>query len=277
MAEGEWDVRKEACYIVCNAMTTGKDDEVQKCAEGGAIKGMCTLLQANDVKIILVVLESIEVMLKLGAKRGTTAYTDALEEEGGIDALENLQEHENNDVYEKAAAIVEMYFGDEEEYEDMVVEVVGRRFNPFVLSSPVAVKPKPRRGVRRRRAAPRHDGDDYGDDDDVRNVDLPSALKAKKKRKTAKMTGKAAGAGGGSDDAATHKRCSKCEQLKPLDGFGLHKKQGRSPRCKDCRNVYQKKQREAREAKMTDGAEREEGGNAEDVEGGEGCEGGKDD
>ena len=137
MAEGEWDVRKEACYIVCNAMTTGKDDEVQKCAEGGAIKGMCTLLQANDVKIILVVLESMEVMLKLGVKRGTTAYTDALEEEGGIDALENLQEHENNDVYEKAAAIVEKFFGGEDGSED---ENVAPAFNPVAAGDSGATK-----------------------------------------------------------------------------------------------------------------------------------------
>ena len=72
-------------------------------------------------------------------------------EADGVDYIEALQEHENGEVYQKAAAIVDAFFGGDDEPEDVLVAPAARRRLGLRLR-------RRGRGRRRRRAVPLHAG-----------------------------------------------------------------------------------------------------------------------
>lgn len=81
---------------------------------------MCELLDVNDPKIIQVALNGLDNILKLGAveakhTNGTNPYAIMIEECSGLDKIEQLQSHENIEIYQKAFHLIETYFGAEEE------------------------------------------------------------------------------------------------------------------------------------------------------------------
>jgi len=86
----------------------------------GCIKPLCDLLTCNDPRLVTVALEGIENVLKAGEyeapnNSGTNPYTAFVDEAEGLDKLEQLQNHNNEDVYKKAMHILESYFGLDDE------------------------------------------------------------------------------------------------------------------------------------------------------------------
>merc|ERR1712146_658618 len=72
---------------------------------------------------VTVALEGIENVLKAGEHEAPTnnnqnPYTTFVDEAEGLDKLEALQNHQNEDVYKKAMHILETYFGLEDEEDD---------------------------------------------------------------------------------------------------------------------------------------------------------------
>ena len=63
-------------------------------------------------------LDALEAILRTGAETGET-YAVIVDEAEGLDKLEQLQEHQNSDIYEKAVGIIEKYFGTEGEEENV--------------------------------------------------------------------------------------------------------------------------------------------------------------
>ena len=78
---------------------------------------MCDLLACADARIVTVALEGLENILKVGAcdmQEGAAAvnmYAQFVDEAEGLEKIEALQHHSNNDIYEKAVKIMEAYFG----------------------------------------------------------------------------------------------------------------------------------------------------------------------
>ncbi|XP_077335503.1 importin subunit alpha-5 [Lithobates pipiens] len=87
----------------------------------GCIKPLCDLLTVMDSKIVQVALNGLENILRLGeqeAKRngtGINPYCAFIEEAYGLDKIEFLQSHENQEIYQKAFDLIEHYFGTEDE------------------------------------------------------------------------------------------------------------------------------------------------------------------
>ncbi|KXN66774.1 putative importin alpha subunit [Conidiobolus coronatus NRRL 28638] len=122
LQDGEFKTKKEACWAISNA-TSGaltRPDQIQYLVECGCIPPLCDLLNCGDNKIVQVALDGLENMLKIGdhdrmMTNNVNVYAILIEECGGMDKINQLQMHENMDIYRKAYNIVDKYFGEEAE------------------------------------------------------------------------------------------------------------------------------------------------------------------
>ena len=77
----------------------------------GAIAPLCALLEAEDSKTISVVLDGLANILAAAEKMGELKkVTLQVEKCGGLDGIEDLKSHENDEIHHKALAILEQYF-----------------------------------------------------------------------------------------------------------------------------------------------------------------------
>ena len=77
--------------------------------QNGCIGPMCALLTCQDPTVVQVILDGLGNILKMaGPNAGVIA--DAIDEAGGLEKIENLQTHENFDIYKLAFAIIDKYF-----------------------------------------------------------------------------------------------------------------------------------------------------------------------
>jgi len=123
LSTSEYELQKEAAWAISNA-TSGGSDEQKKYLAGipKLIPGLCVLLTVDDPKIVMICLEALENLLKVGKKEAERAgldnpYCDVIEECGGIDKLEELQQNENSEIYQKSGDIIREFFdvdGDED-------------------------------------------------------------------------------------------------------------------------------------------------------------------
>ena len=119
LSSAEWDIRKEAAWAISNATSGGSPDQLRFLLSQGCVPPLCELLACADVRIIVVALEALENLLKVGAqdsaKYGSNRVAGFIEEAGGLDKIEGLQVHPNHEVYDKVVKILEMYFQASEE------------------------------------------------------------------------------------------------------------------------------------------------------------------
>lgn len=132
----EFDVRKEATWVVSNLATAGSKSHIQQLVEHGAIRQICDLLDVGEVRILLVAIDALEAILKNSSGNN---YAQLVDEAEGIEKLENLQDHENHEVYQKSMRIIETYFHGEDESENLAPAVASNVFS-FGLSSTAATK-----------------------------------------------------------------------------------------------------------------------------------------
>lgn len=135
LREGEFDIQKEAAWAISNATSGGTSKQIRFLVEQGAIPALVKLLDCSDPKIIMVALEGIENILKVGKKAAAETcsvnpFCDIVEEAGGLDGLENLQRHDNEDIYDKAVRVIRDYFdGEDEDDAAFVPEAGTSQFN----------------------------------------------------------------------------------------------------------------------------------------------------
>lgn len=127
----EWDVRKEASWVICNIASGGAKEHIHRLVENGALQPLCDLLGVGEARVLILALEALDNILQAGLS-SSVDYVQLVDEVDGISKLELLQEHENNEVYEKAVSIIEKYFSGEEDEgdsENMAPSVNGNTFS----------------------------------------------------------------------------------------------------------------------------------------------------
>jgi len=119
----DFDVKKEAAFALSNAASGSAPLQVEYLVGCGIIEHLLDLLVINDSKIVNVVLEAFENILRAGKQkqRDTNSeenpYCTLIENLQGLPKLESLQESRNEDIYQKALRIITNYFPFEEEEE----------------------------------------------------------------------------------------------------------------------------------------------------------------
>ena len=135
LVKGDFKAQKEAAWAVTNLTSGGTVQQiVHLCGEvstwhltvntspivsypffQGVLKPFCDLLAAKDDKTVGVVLDGVANILATAEKLGETDKVAMMVEEcGGLDRVEALQSHENEQIYLKALQIIETFFPDGE-------------------------------------------------------------------------------------------------------------------------------------------------------------------
>ncbi|OMP09363.1 Armadillo [Corchorus olitorius] len=127
LQHAEFDIKKEAAWAISNATSGGSHEQIQFLVSQGCIKPLCDLLICPDPRIVTVCLEGLENILKvgeadkeMGMNSGINVYAQMIDECDGLDKIENLQTHDNHEIYEKAVKILERYWAEEEEDEQNI-------------------------------------------------------------------------------------------------------------------------------------------------------------
>ncbi|XP_078436532.1 importin subunit alpha-1a-like [Wolffia australiana] len=114
---GEFEIKKEAAWAISNATSGGTHEQIKFLVGQGCIKPLCDLLICPDPRIVTVCLEGLENILKvgeadknLGLTGGVNVYAQAIDDADGLEKIENLQSHDNTEIYEKAVKILETYW-----------------------------------------------------------------------------------------------------------------------------------------------------------------------
>ncbi|AAF26125.1 putative importin alpha [Arabidopsis thaliana] len=132
LQNSEGDVKKEAAWAICNAIAGGSYKQIMFLVKQECIKPLCDLLTCSDTQLVMVCLEALKKILKVGEvfssrhaegiyqcpQTNVNPHAQLIEEAEGLEKIEGLQSHENNDIYETAVKILETYWMEEEEEED---------------------------------------------------------------------------------------------------------------------------------------------------------------
>ncbi|CDF39856.1 Predicted protein [Chondrus crispus] len=142
LTNADFDVKKEAAWAISNATSGGTPDQVKYLVQQGCLEPLCNLLVIHDARIISVALEGLENILRKGQReRDTTGaeyndYARAIEAVGGLDKIEALQHHSNEEVYEKAVRLLEVFFLAEDEIDGVVPDQSASQFGFGVDPAP---------------------------------------------------------------------------------------------------------------------------------------------
>uniref|UniRef100_A0A7N8X3P6 Importin subunit alpha n=1 Tax=Mastacembelus armatus TaxID=205130 RepID=A0A7N8X3P6_9TELE len=156
LQKAEFRTRKEAAWAITNATSGGTPEQIRSDFDTyavflhlwclcvyvclfayrylvslGCIKPLCDLLTVMDSKIVQVALNGLENILRLGEQEakqensgtGVNPYCSLIEEAYGLDKIEFLQSHDNQEIYQKAFDLIEHYFGVEDEDSSLAPQV----------------------------------------------------------------------------------------------------------------------------------------------------------
>ncbi|PIN04639.1 Karyopherin (importin) alpha [Handroanthus impetiginosus] len=122
LQNAEFEIKKEAAWAISNATSGGTNDQIKFLVHEGCIKPLCDLLVCPDPRIITVCLEGLENILKVGEaekNQGNTGdvniFAQMIDDAEGLEKIENLQSHDNNEIYERAVKMLETYWLEEED------------------------------------------------------------------------------------------------------------------------------------------------------------------
>jgi len=106
---GDFQTQKEAAWAISNVTISGTVEHVLYMVDCNVIPPFCNLLSIRDAQIIQVVLDGLNNILKKAGAR-TDEICGKIEECGGLDKIEHLQNHDNEEIYKLAYEIIDAFF-----------------------------------------------------------------------------------------------------------------------------------------------------------------------
>ncbi len=119
---GEWHVRKEAAWALSNIATAGVAHHIDILVAEGILGPLAAVLVVDDARVVQVSLEAVEAILKQGKQYADAGraedFVGSFEEAGGVDALDDLQRHANEQIHTRATRLIEEFVGVEDDEEE---------------------------------------------------------------------------------------------------------------------------------------------------------------
>ncbi|OTF70281.1 importin subunit alpha-4-like protein [Euroglyphus maynei] len=106
---GSFQLQREAAWAISNMTMNGTKEQVRYLVEQGVIEPMCKLLTVKDTQILQILLEGL-IKIFHHYESQVDVISDEIEKCGGLDIIESLQHHENNEIYKFAFEILDKYF-----------------------------------------------------------------------------------------------------------------------------------------------------------------------
>jgi len=127
ITKGEFEVQKEAGWLVSNAAVCATPEQVQVMADKHhLLDSLAYVLRLPDTSLLKMALSSLDSVLQVGSNFGDpNPYAEYLQSLNIEDTLEKLQNHKNTKVYEGACNIIRDFFEvegdtmDEEDFDDV--------------------------------------------------------------------------------------------------------------------------------------------------------------
>jgi len=114
LGDTDYSTKKDAVWAIYNTTIKGTPDQIEYIVTKGCLSPLCRLLDfTTDNMTLIVILQSLEKNLvsRMHKKNPkNNPYLVLIEENGGVDALEKLQEHGNRDIYDKVVKLLEDHF-----------------------------------------------------------------------------------------------------------------------------------------------------------------------
>ncbi len=116
-----WNIKKECAYIASNIFIKGDRKQSKNIVSMNFLQPFFDTMKMSMENVVTCdMLKGIRKLLGNGKIDGNlTYYLDRIEETGGLDIIEKLQESDDDEVYSEAYNIVRLYFNDEEEVLDL--------------------------------------------------------------------------------------------------------------------------------------------------------------
>ena len=141
LIHGDPKTKKEACWAICNATSGGlnKPEQIKYLVQEGCIKPLCDILSSLDNKIMLIALDGLDNILKVGEMErlntmdGLNPYALLIEECGGVEYIHALQQHENVEIYKKSYQLIDKYFSEEDEENDTEMQPTTNHQGQFMF------------------------------------------------------------------------------------------------------------------------------------------------
>ncbi|XP_067949346.1 importin subunit alpha-3-like [Watersipora subatra] len=120
LSKSDFQTQKEAAWAISNLAISGSKEQVDYIVNQGVVLPFCNMLSVKDSQIVQVVLDGLNNILKVAgpstADENSPDVGALIEECGGLDKIEALQNHDNQEIYRMAFSIIDTFFsGDDEE------------------------------------------------------------------------------------------------------------------------------------------------------------------
>lgn len=122
LAHSDLRTRKEACWAISNATThrVAYPEHVRHLVAQGALQALCDFLRVDDPKMLIVTLDALSNILEVGESDsfhygGPNSYAVRIEEIDGLTKIADLQQHREEEVYDKSKNLLQRFFAVEED------------------------------------------------------------------------------------------------------------------------------------------------------------------
>ncbi|XP_059653021.1 importin subunit alpha-4-like [Cornus florida] len=117
LQNAQFDIKKEAVWAISNATFAASWSQMRYLVDGGCIKPLCDLLTCSDPRIVSACLKGLENILKVGEDEknmgltgGVNHYAEMIEEAEGLDKIESVQNHNDEEIYKEVLMILTKYW-----------------------------------------------------------------------------------------------------------------------------------------------------------------------